>query len=244
MIKPKIGISTAIFKGCNLGEEDSVGYQEDLIRECKKLGLEVVVAPDFISKSEIAEKVADLFIEEDVDLYIIHFGTFNDDFKLIPMILKVKKPVIIWAHDYSVFNISITGAQNVMPNIYDLGIDYKFIYGKFDDEVALNELYKYSRACAVRNRLQKSKIGYIGGHASIMTCQTIDEIAIKYIFGITLVNFGNEELIIGSKNIVVEESKKIWEEIKGLVGEVDVSEDLGIMTSSILAYILKIIKNH
>ena len=242
MIKPKIGICTAVMKGFNLGEEDSIVYQKDLIEVCNKSGFEPVVADEFISTPEIAGKAADLFVNEDVDLYILHIGTFVDDPRVMPLIMKVKKPVIIWAHDYSAFNISITGAQNVIPNIYDLGLDYKFIYGRFDDKTAIEQLYEYGRACAIKNILSKSKIGYIGGHPKIMTNLTIDEIAIKDIFGITLSNFGNEELIKGSQSIDAKESKEKWEEIKGLAGEVDASDELGIISSSMLSYILKIVK--
>jgi len=60
MLKPKIGICTAVMKGFNLGEEDSMGYQKELVKKCKNLGFETIVAPDFISSPKIAEEVADL----------------------------------------------------------------------------------------------------------------------------------------------------------------------------------------
>ncbi len=244
MLKPKIGICTAIMKGFNLGEEDSVGYQKDLLREFKKLGFEAIVAPDFISSPKIAEKVAEYFLDKNLDAYILHLGTFIDDARVMPLITKLKKPVIVWAHDYSAFNISITGSQNLIPNIYDLGLDYKFIYGKFDDKEAFNKLYKYGRACTLKNMLSKLKIGYFGGHPSVMTNLTIDEIIVRGIFGISLVNFGNEDLIIGSENINEEESRELWEEIKSLAGKVDAREELGIMSSSMLAYVLKLVKEN
>lgn len=244
MIRPRIGICTAVFKGFNLDEDNSINYQKDLINAAKKLHFDTIIPKDFISTPAIAKEVADYFNKEDIDLYILHLGTFIDDARVMPLITNVDKPVIIWAHDINPFNISITGAQNIIPNIYDLGLDYKFIYGKFDDINALNDLYKFARACSVKNKLKKSKIGYVGGHPSIMTCLNIDDIAIKRIFGITLVNFGNEELIMGSKKINDSESVKIWKEIKKLAGEVDASDEIGKMTSSIFAYILKLVKEN
>ena len=244
MLKPKIGICTAVMEGFNLGEADSAGYQKDLIKVCKNLGFETIVAPDFISSPKIAEEVAEFFLDKELDAYILHIGTFIDDARVMPLVTKLKKPVIVWAHDYSAFNISITGSQNLIPNIYDLGLDYKFIYGKFDDKKAIGKLYKYARACALKNLLGKLKIGYFGGHPSIMTNLTIDEIAVRGIFGISLINFGNEDLIIGSESIDEKESKKLWEEIKSLAGKIDARDELGIKSSSMLAYILKVVKEN
>jgi L-fucose isomerase-like protein len=244
MLKPKIGVCTVVMKGFNLGEDACVGYQKDLIKGCEKLGFETIVAPDFISSPEIAEETALFFSDKDLDTYILHIGTFTDDARVMPLITNLKKPVIVWAHDYSAFNISITGSQNVIPNIYDLGLDYKFIYGKFDDKEAFGKLYKYARACALKNMLGKLKIGYFGGHPSIMTNLTIDEIAIQGIFGISLINFGNEDLIIGSGSIKKEESNELWAEIKSLAGKIDARDDLGILSSSMLAYILKLVKEN
>jgi L-fucose isomerase-like protein len=163
MLKPKIGICTAITKGFNLREEDSAGYQKELIKGCNNLGIDTVAAPDFISTPEIAEETARFFNDNDLDAYILHIGTFIDDPKVMPLVVRMDIPVIIWAHSYSAFNISITGSQNLIPNIYDLGLDYKFIYGKFDDKKALQKLYKYARACALKNMLSRLKIGYFGG---------------------------------------------------------------------------------
>ena len=243
MIKPKIGICTVVMKNLNLGEDDSVCYQKELITSVKRLGFDVVVAEKFISTPEIAKETSALFKKGDVDAYILFVGTFTDDKRVMPLITGAGKPVIVWAHDISAFNISITGAQNIIPNIYDLGLEYRFIYGNFD-EAALKDLYIFSRACAIKNRLSKTKIGYVGGHPSIMTCQTADEIAVKRIFGITLIDFGNEDIITGRQKIGRTESEKKWEEIKKLAGKVKASKENGIITSSTLIYILKMIKEY
>jgi L-fucose isomerase-like protein len=244
MIKPKVGICTAVLKGFNLDENDSTGYQDELIKAVKNMDFDTIIGDELISTPKIAEDTARLFNKEDVDLYILHLGTFIDDPRVMPLITRVNKPFIIWAHDINPFNISITGAQNIMPNIYDLGLDYRFIYGRFDDKKALNELYKFSRTCAIKNKLAKTKIGYVGGHPNIMTSLTADEIAVKKIFGITLVNFGNEEIILGSSQFDKKESAAIWNELKGLAGKVDAAEDLGLATSSTLGYILKLVKEN
>jgi L-fucose isomerase-like protein len=244
MIKPKIGICTVVVKGLNLGEDDCAGYQKELVDSVKKLGFNTVVAEKFISTPEIAEEVSILFNNEDVDTYILLIGTFTDDKRVMSLITETSKPVIIWAHDISAFNISITGAQNIMPNIYNLGIEYRFVYGNFDDKVALNDVYKFCRACAIKNKLSKTKIGYIGGHPSIMTCLSVDEIAVKKIFRITLVNFGNEDIIIGRQKIDKNESEKKWEEIKKLAGKVEASKENGLITSSTFIYVLKMVKEY
>ncbi|MBM3705144.1 MAG: hypothetical protein FJW66_01325, partial [Actinobacteria bacterium] len=75
MIKPKVGICTCIMKGYNLGEEDSVGYQEELKKSVINLGFDPVVSEEFISSAEIAKKVAALFKEQKVDVFILNIGT-------------------------------------------------------------------------------------------------------------------------------------------------------------------------
>jgi L-fucose isomerase-like protein len=244
MIKPKVGICTCIMPGYNLHEEDSVVYQKELAGAVKKLGFVPVIAGKFITEPEIAKETATLFSRENIDLFILNVGTFTDDFRVLPLLTGIDIPFIVWAHDYNAFNISITGSQNINPNLYDLGLEYRYIYGRFDDDTALSELYKFSRACAIKNRLKNINIGYIGGHPKIMTSLTADEIMIKKTFGITLYNYGNEELLSESEKISTEESQKIWDEIKNKAGKVDAGYGPGIMTSSIHGAILKLVREN
>jgi L-arabinose isomerase len=229
-------------EGFNLREQDSVKYQKDLTESVKKLRFKPVVAEKFISSPAEAREAAKLFVKEDVDVFILNIGTFTDDFRVLPLLTATDIPFIIWAHDYNAFNISITGSQNINPNLYDLDLEYRYIYGRFDDQAALNDLYRFARACAIRNMLRKSNIGYVGGHPKIMTSLTADEIMIKKTFGITLHNFGNEDILLESAKIDKKQAEKIWKVIKGLAGKTDAADSLGIMTSSIHAYILNLVK--
>ncbi len=199
---------------------------------------------DFIYSYEVAKKAAVFFKEKDVDVFILNIGTFTDDFRVMPLLTGTDIPFIVWAHDYSAFNISITGSQNINPNLFDLGLEYRFIFGKFDDRIALNDFYRFARACAIKNKLKKSNIGYVGGHPKILSSLTADEIMIKKIFGITIHNFGNEDIFLESEKIQPAESQEIWLDIKSKAGKIDVEEDLGIMTSSIHAYLLKLVKEN
>jgi L-fucose isomerase-like protein len=244
MIRPRVGICTCIMEGFNLDEKDSIQYQKSLIDSVKSLDFEPVIMEEFISSAEIAKKAAVFFKEKNVDLYILNQGTFSDDFRVMPLFTGTDAPLIIWAHDYNAFNISITGSQNIIPNLFDLGLEYRFIYGKFDDKIALCELYQYARACAIKNKLKNTNIGYVGGHPKIMTSLTADEIMIKKTFGLTLHNFGNEDIIYGSSKVDAAESKKIWKEIKDAAGKVDASDELGLMTSSIFGYIFKMVSEN
>ena len=244
MIRPRVGICTCIMKGFNLGEEDSIEYQKKLVNSVKSLDFEPIIMEEFISSAEIAKNAAVFFKEKNVDLYILNQGTFTDDFRVMPLFTGIDIPFIIWAHDYNAFNISITGSQNIMPNLFDLGLEYRFIYGKFDDKIALSDLYQYVRACAIKNKLKNTNIGYVGGHPKIMTSLTADEIMIKKTFGLTLHNFGNEDILYGSSKVDGLESQKIWREIKDAAGKVDASDELGIMTSSIFGYILKMVREN
>ena len=244
MIKPKVGICTAILKGFNLAEENSIDYQKSLIEAVKKMGFETFASEELISTPQIAEKTAALFNSKDLDLYILLLGTFIDDQRVIPLVTGVNKPFIVWAHDINPFNVSITGAQNIIPNFYDLELDYKFVYGNFEDKITLGEVYNFCRACAIKNKLSKIKIGYVGGHPKIMTSLTADEITIKKVFGVSLVNFGNEDILLGSQQIEKKDSETMWNEIKSMAGKINATEELGLMTSSVLAYILKIIKEN
>ncbi len=128
MIKPRVGISTVIMRGFNQDENDAIGYQKQLIEAVEKMGFEPVAAPEFIDEYTAAARNADYFNSKDIDLYILLFGTFSDDARVMPLITGVNKPMIVWATDYNPFNISITGSQNVMPNIWDLDIDFRFIF--------------------------------------------------------------------------------------------------------------------
>ncbi len=244
MLKPKIGICTAILEGFNLDEDDSFAYQADLIEASKKLGFEVVAATSLIASLQQARQAARLFNDRDVDAFVLLFGTFTDDKKVMPLLQDIDKPLIMWATDYNAYNVSITGSQNVIPVAYELGLDYHYIYGRFDDRTALEDYRRFVRACAVKNRLKQSNIGYVGGHPSIMTSLGIDQLAVKQTFDVNLIDFGNEHIVLAREKIAPDRAKREWNTFKQLAAKVETSEQNGLEAAATHLCILDMVKKH
>ncbi len=244
MIKPRVGTAVTALSGYNLGEEDAQNKFEELNSCISKLNFDVIPSDYIVDSIENSEKASKRFSQADVDLIVILIGTWTPDFFITPIPQDVERPVAIWALDRDILNISLCGSQNVMAALYEFGKQYKFIFGEFDDEITIKNLYSFSRACAVKNKLRKSKVGYFGAHPDFMTSLMVDEYAVRNILGPMLINFGNEDIIINRESIEEPQCKKEWENIIACAGCVKASKENADINSKTLLYLKRVVEEY
>ncbi|MCL5986205.1 MAG: hypothetical protein M1371_06525 [Actinobacteria bacterium] len=244
MLKPKVGVAVMAFPGFNLEEDDCPKYLSELSASLRGKGLDLVVYEEPVISISGAEKAADAFNSGKVDCYVLLIGTFVPDFMVMPIATGVAKPVIVWANDRNIYNVSITGSQNVTPTLWEAGIEFRFVYGELEDPILLDEVYRFTRACALKNKLKEIKVGYWGGHPNIMTVLNVDEVATRMILGPTLVNFGNEDIFLKRDQFSKDEVKREWGKIKDAAGNVKSTEENGLISAKTLLYILQKVKEY
>jgi L-arabinose isomerase len=157
-------------------------YQQQIKEKIESFGVEVIDA-GMVDNSEKAEKTADLFKTEDVELIFLYISTYALSSTVLPVALRVKVPIILLnlqpipQLDYENFNIlndkgKMTGIwlehcqACSVPEIAGVfnraGIFYNIVTGYLQDEKAWKEIKEWTEAAKVTKALHHHRMGILG----------------------------------------------------------------------------------
>ncbi|MGQ9514754.1 MAG: hypothetical protein ACUVTL_06870 [Thermoproteota archaeon] len=185
-------------------------------------GLDVVPADHLVHDASTAIEAGKKFRELKVDLICLPLATWSSDYAVLDMLEEIEVPVIAWAFP-GVNTGSLCGCQQIACVLKELNKEFKFVYG--DTQSAIREIWTYSRAVALKNRLRKVRLGLIGYRIPGMTEITFDEYAMKSVFGPRIVHMGIDELKDESDRVQEEDAKLIWKELREKVRNITSSEE-------------------
>jgi len=234
MLKPKVGF----FMLCHPleeGREEAPHLFQKAIVELEKLNLDIVAPEEIVDNEDSAQRVAEKFKKEDVDVLCLVEGTWSSDYLALDILEEVDVPIITWGLP-GIRKGSLCGIQQIDYVLTELKKPYKFIYGGVEEKEPYKKIERYAKAAALRRILRKMRLGLVGYRIKGMTEVSFDELELKSLLGPRIVHSGLNRLKDEMDKIYDEEAKKIWREIKKRVGEVKVNEEEGL--SSVKAYLV------
>ena len=224
MIKPKVGfIVYGVHKD---GLEDPMGtpfIDEGIVRNAGKAlrdaGMELVEHDVVIaSKKEAAECLSHFKKMDDVDAVVLFSGTWVWAAHLIAAVRDFSlsgKGIVIWTNPGSqgwrpVGGLVLHGA------LKEVGISHRFVYGGWDDPDEVGRIVSYCRAAHLKNSLNMSTAGALGGRGMGQTCGAADPSQWMRMFGIDIDSRDTTELIRTAEGVTPEELSRARKEIQPL----------------------------
>ena len=158
------------------------GYQNQIKNRITDFGVEVADA-GMVDNPEKARAAADFLKSQDVEIVFLYVSTYALSSTVLPVAQKLKIPVVILnlqpvaQLDYEAFNAlgdrgKMTGAwlENCqacsVPEIAAVfnrsGIQYDFVTGYLQDEVAWNEIKEWTEAARVAESMRYNRLGILG----------------------------------------------------------------------------------
>ena len=154
--------------------------------ECQNVG---VVMHDLETVREAAARLKDA----DPDALLICVATWSEDHHLLDLLSYVDKPVIIRAYPARETG-SLCCAHQIGAVFTDIGKSYEFVYGDPDSAECALQTRRIATACALVRRMDRVRVGAIGGRVKGMTEIAYDEFAIKQKLGPRVVNLDETEM--------------------------------------------------
>lgn len=176
-----------------------VGYDEaesllnKTVESLKAVGIKVMNTDVVLHDLETVRKAADVLKTLDADVLMICIATWSEDHHLLDLLSYIDKPIILRA--YPAFDTgSLCCAHQIGAVFRDIGKTCEFVYGEADDEACAKETKMITTAYALKNAMNKVRVGAIGGRVKGMTEIAYDEFAIKKKLGARVVNLDEKEM--------------------------------------------------
>lgn len=226
MITPTAGF---IVFGVHKGVDDPMGVpfvDEALIGRSKQAlidhGLNLVEHETIIaSKDEARAAFKAMKCNDDVDCVILFSGTWIWAAHLIAAIrdfAMTGKGVLIWTHPGSqgwrpVGGLVLKGA------LMEVGIEHKSVYGSADDPLEIDKIVSYCQAAHMKNELNMSTVGAIGGRGMGQTCGAADPSQWMKVFGVDIDSRDTTEVLRLAKEMPVEKISELEPRLMTLFGK-------------------------
>ena len=190
-----------------------------------------VVMHDLDTVREAAESLKNT----DADVLMICIATWSEDHHLLDLLSYVDMPLILRA--YPAFDTgSLCCAHQIGAVFRDIGKTCEFIYGEPDDVACAGETKVIASAYALKNKMNKVRVGAIGGRVKGMTEIAYDEFSIKEKLGARVVNLDEKEMTEKVASMTDSEAEKLLEDKKDVLSPCTVLSTKESMLESIKFY--------
>ena len=183
----------------------------------KDAGLELVENDLVVStKQEAKEVILPLAKDDSVDCMILFSGTWVWSAHMIAAIreyAKTGKGIVLWTYPGSQ-GWRPVGGLVLKAALSEIGIPYRYVYGKAEDEKDLSRIVSYCRASAVKNQINMKTMAAFGGRGMGQTCGVADPSQWMKTFGIDIDSRDTTELIRTAEAVTKEELDEVYELIQ------------------------------
>jgi len=157
------------------------------------------------------QQAAQLLQGAEIDVLLICIATWSEDHHLLDLLSYVDKPVILWAYPHRETG-SLCCAHQIGAVFADIGRKYEFVYGEAEDEDCVRNIQRIGAAYALAGRMERVRVGAVGGRVKGMTEIAYDEFAIKQKLGARIVNLDETEMTQKVADMSDGEAQKLLEE--------------------------------
>ncbi len=213
MIPTKVGfIVYGVHKDGLKDPMDTPFINQDIVNNARQAlinaGLEVVMHNVVVADKKEARACFNKYKkEDDIDAIVLFSGTWVWAAHMIGAIrdfATTGKGIVLWTNPGSqgwrpVGGLVLQGAMK------EIGIKHRLVYGNYDDPLEIEKITSYCRGSAMRNILNMSTIGALGGRGMGQTCGVADPSQWMKIFGVDIDSRDTAELLKTAQSISKEE---------------------------------------
>jgi L-fucose isomerase-like protein len=188
-LRPRLGVVITSWP-----HEDGAQYAADLVRLFPETApadqIEIISCPIRLeSENNIAPIVA-FFEAKALDALCLVPGNFTLDHIMPLMAQAMGLPTLLWGIPTRLAWGALVAIQQTMYPFAELKLPYRFVVGELGQARAWEKVLVYARAAALVRRLKGTRIGIVGWRAQGMSDMTFDELALREVFGVQVLNVG------------------------------------------------------
>ena len=181
------------------------------------------------------------FYDKRVHAICVVAASWFEDYLVLDMLEECDVPTILWGLP-GMETGSLCGIQQLGFMLKQLSKSYKILYDKLTSLSARQTLLRFASAAALRHRLRRTRIGYLGHRVEGMTETTGHELALKNYFGARLVGLDSQVFLDKVAGVAEKTVKEQWEKIKEQVGSVTCSNEDGLFSLQVYAVLKNLVE--
>jgi L-fucose isomerase-like protein len=164
-----------------------------------------------------------------VDAICVIAATWTEDYLVQDLLaaLPAPVPVIAWGLP-GLHTGSLCGTQQLCCVLKELGYAYRFVYGEVDNPAVIARVRAVVVASAAIRALKGGRVGRIGGRMAGMAEVAVDEMELRRLFGLRLVERGLGWLAEAADHADADEAARCWQSVCARAGQVNVPDAEGI----------------
>jgi L-fucose isomerase-like protein len=190
-------------------------------------GLEICPARQPATDPASAVEAGRLFYERRVDALCVVAASWFEDYLVLDLLEECSVPLVAWARP-GMETGSLCGMQQLGFLLKQLGHPYCFVFGEVASPGAQERAWHFARAAALRARLRRGRIGYLGHRVEGMTETTAHELAMKKLFGPRVVGMDEQRFLERAAQVPPASVAGRWQQLKGQVGQVTAADQAGV----------------
>lgn len=203
-------------------------------------GLEICPARQPVTDPASAVEAGRLFYERRIDALCVVAASWFEDYLVLDLLEECGVPLVAWARP-GMETGSLCGMQQLGFLLKQLGRPYCFVFDEVASPGARERAWPFARAAALRARLRRGRIGYLGHRVEGMTETTAHELAMKKLFGPRVVGMDEQRFLERAARVDPASIAGRWQQLKGQVGQVTAADQAGVESLQVYVALQQVI---
>jgi len=225
VLRPKVGVF-ALASPLEVGADQAPKAAKVLADLLRKTGFDVVPFIP-INNPELSLAAGMTLAKEHVDAVVFAITSWFEDYLVLDLLEDYRVPVLLWSVP-GMETGALCGSQQLTAYLKQLDFPYHGVYGPLEKGPHLIKACHYLRACAMKNKLRRSRIGLIGHHAMGMTEVSANEIELKKSIGTRIVTLDLPQMLNRFQTMSRKQAQSLWKQVVRKSVACKVTEETGI----------------
>ena len=197
---------------------------QDALHETR---LEIHSYPAPVTHAREAVQAGAFFYDRRVHAVCAIAASWFEDYLGLDMLEECDVPILLWAVP-GMETGALCGTQQLGFMLRQLSRPYRMLYAEPDSAEARGKALSFAAAAALRYRLRRTRIGYIGHRVEGMTETTAHELALKKTLGPRVVGIDTQILLDRIAQTPDEPLQEEWERLKQQAGDITCGDEAGL----------------
>jgi L-fucose isomerase-like protein len=223
--RPRLGVVISTWS-----HEDGREYAASLVQAFPTRApldrVELIVSPRLLEYESDIAPIADGFHKSGIDALMLVPGNFTLDHVLPMMADAIGLPTILWGIPTQQAWGALVAIHQTLYPFKELGLRYRYLAAELGDERAWDKALAYARAAALVRRLRGLRIGLMGWRAQGMSDTAFDELALREVFGVQVVNVGLTRYARAIEAVPEAQVAEKWAALKPEFDTADIADEV------------------
>ncbi len=189
LLSPRLGVVITSWPHED-GHEYALSLVEGFAGNAPTGQVELITSPKLLQSESDIPGIVGFFADKKLDALCLVPGNFTLD-HIMPLLANaINLPTVLWGIPTRQAWGALVAIQQTMFPFYELGMRYRFVVGDVGDARAWEKTIAYARGAALVQRLKGLRVGLMGWRAQGMSDVVFDELALRSVFGVQVVNVG------------------------------------------------------